>query len=343
MPAKSETQEYVREGLPYDILKAVYKDSRASLRELGRSLNISYHNIASTLEELGSRYKLEYTLEIDEKALGFAEGRLITIKFEKSPSIDFLKERLAKDIFVQDAYLGEGDFNLLLYVVATTAKEIKSEIWKLRTDFAEYKPIFKSATLDENAIGFLPLKSELINESPMLSNSEKKVLMLLNDNSRIRLKDICIKCRIKNPMHVVYIIRKLKEKGIIRKFTALTQNPDKRVFAASSVSLIPTKEHGKFFLNFARAIISEDTKEITNDYCFIADTIGAYDGFYICTFTDGEQMAKRGPDLLQLLWAAENPQIEKTVLTYRITGKWPFHLEEYTNYKALVEKNASKT
>ncbi|MDE1828178.1 MAG: Lrp/AsnC family transcriptional regulator [Candidatus Micrarchaeota archaeon] len=342
MPAKRETQEYVKSGLPYDILREIYKDSRVSLQELGRRFNISYHNIAAALKELEKRYDIEYTLELDEAALGFTEGRIITIKFENpAPSIDFLRERFTKDIFVQDAYLATGDFDLLLYVVGITSKDFKAWEWRLRMDLGEYRPVFKSSIMDEKSIGFLALRSELIKESPILSNSEKKVLMLLNNNSRARLKEICEKCKIKNPMHVVYILRKLKEKGIIKKFSALTQKPDKKIISAYGLRLIPTKEHHhKFFINFAKELLNETASEITNDYCFIADVTGAYDGMYLCTFEDGERLSKRGPDLIQRLWAVESPRIDRAMLTYLIIGKWPFHLEEYESYKRLFEKES---
>ena len=96
-----ENKEYVEKELPYRLLTEMYKDSRRSLKELGRELHISYHTISRTLSQLEEKYKLAYTLDLDIKKLGFSEGLIITAKFEEKPEFEYLKQRFEKDPFVQ--------------------------------------------------------------------------------------------------------------------------------------------------------------------------------------------------------------------------------------------------
>ena len=209
MPALLQTQEYVKNELPYEILMSLYKNSRASLRELGRDLGISYHTINTTLKELEKKYKIEYTLEIDASRLGFTESRIITIKFGTMPDINYLKTRITKDIFIQNAYLAEGEFDLLLHIVGIGEKDFQSWQWSLRMDLSNYKPSFKFCTVSDWMVGFLPLREELIRQTSVLSKTEINVLVLLNLDSRIRIKEISKKLRLP-PSRIVYIIKKLR-------------------------------------------------------------------------------------------------------------------------------------
>ncbi|VVB77155.1 Winged helix DNA-binding domain protein [uncultured archaeon] len=335
MPANKKTQEYVKNELPYKLLMSVYHDSRASLREIGKELDISYHVISSSLRELEERYELIYTLDLDETKLGFTEGILITIKFGIKPSTDFIKEKIKKDFFIQSAYLAEGDFDLLLYIVGVDTADFQQWQWQFRVSLSKYKPTLKLANVSSQTLGFFPLRSDLIKETTLLSKSEKAVLVMLNDNSRVKLRDIVMKLKI-TPDRVVYIIKKLKKMGIIKRFTALVQNPSKRIFYAYCVSLIPVEEHSKLIIDMAHAMLKEDLRETVNDYAIVANTNGGYDAFYLCAFKNGEDLSKRGPEMLRTAWMAEDPKIDRAVLTDIIVGKWPFHLEEYKQYKAEI-------
>lgn len=340
MPAKEETKEYVEKELPYRLLMKLYKNSRASLRELGKELNISYHVIHSVLKNLEKKYDIIYTLELDETKLGFTEGRIITVKFGNKPNIDHLKEMLQKDIFVQAAFLAEGDFDLLLYVVGLAQRDFQSWQWNLRVMLSEYKPTLKSASISGSTVGFLPLRNELIKECTVLSNTEKNILISLNENSRLKISAICKKLKT-TPNRTIYIIKKLKKLGFIKKFSCLTQRSDKKIIVAYGTLLIPIKEHMELAVKFANELLKEDLHEPINDYVLDISTNGSWDMFRMCAFNDGEVLLKRGPDLLNTLWAKEEPKTEKAILTGVIVGKWPFHLEKYEAFEKFVLSEVS--
>jgi len=323
-----EKEEYIKNKLPYEILKRIYFNSRLSLRQFGKELDVSYHVVKSVLEKLEKEYVIKYTLELDEVALGFVPGKIILVKFSERPSIDIIKGELANDPYVQNAYLAEGDFDLLLHVVGLSQTEFGAWQWRFRLKFSKQGATLYVADISKNIIGFLPLRNEVIEKSTRLSKSEKQILMLLNSNSRIKLVEIAKRLKVKDLDRILYIIRKLKSMGIIKKFSALTQNPDKRLFYAYTVYVNPTEEHEKLGFEFLKDISKSPEGEIVNEYNIALNTQGFFDSLFICVFKDGEALAKRGPDLLKALWSKENPVIKKAILTGIIVGEWPLHLEE---------------
>lgn len=338
MPATREMKRYVEKELPYRLLTEMYNDSRRSLKELARSLKLSHHTLSKALGELEERYGLYYTLDIDTDRLGFSEGRIITIRFGAKPGLDFLKGLLQKDVFVQDAYLATGDFDLLLYVIGLTPKDFAQWQWKLRRELSEYKPLMKLATVNSYVLGVLPIRSGLIDDCADLSGVEKKILKLLNENSREKLGDLVRKAKT-TQVKAIYAIRKLKEEKIIRRFTALTQNPEKRILAAHTLKVLPVKNHlDELLNNVISKIVAEDLHESTSDYSLILDTVGEFDEICICTFKDGETMGRRGPNMYLKGLAMESPEIDRSILTDVIVGKWPFHLDDYGYYNELMKE-----
>ena len=315
----------------------LYNDSRASLKSVARNQNLSFHRISTALEELESKYEIYYTLNLDEMALGFPEGRLMTIKFKKMPSVDFLKDLFKKDIYLQNAYLATGDFDLLLHVVGLSHREFQDWQFTLRVKLASYGPNSKFSTVDAYEIGFFPLKNDLLEKNTTLDPTWIRVLKLLNENSRIKFKDIVKKSGL-SPRSVVYIMKQLEAKKIIRKYSALIQNVDKKLTCAYGISVLFTDEHQNLFRGFAKELMKEDFHESTTDYAFFSVTSGGYDLFAICSFKDGEVLSKRGPELIQNLWTQEEPKIDRAILTGLLVGKWPFHLENYSVYRQLLKE-----
>ncbi|MDE1850708.1 MAG: hypothetical protein KGH71_04420 [Candidatus Micrarchaeota archaeon] len=327
MRKKRIKKEFIEGELQYSLLLSLYKNSRKPIKALARELSVSNHLIKKVIEDLEQKYGIEYILDVDFEKLGFAESRLITIKFEKAPNSEVLKEMIMKDIFVQGAYIASGDFDLLLFVSGLSSKDFRSWQYNFRIKVSDYSPIIKFSAVNFFTMGFFPIRNELIDESTVLSEQEKRLLKLLNSNSKIKIKDLVVQGKT-TQMKVLYFLKKMKEQGIIRKFSALTQNPDKRIFLAFGYTLTLSKAHDILWKEFARKL-EVDKKSIINDYSIITDTNGYYDNFDMCAFKDTTILNEKGPDILASLWNKEKPKIEKAILLDKIIGKWPFHLEEY--------------
>ncbi len=334
-----ERKSFVKKELPYLLLAEMYKDCRRSTRELGKKFGVSYHTVAKILAELESKYGLTYTLSIDEQRLGFTVGKVVTIRFKREkPTREILMKSLINSVYVQDAYSSNGDFDLLLYVVGLSPEAFCVWTIMLQAQLSDYGIKVKISDRDNYGFGFFPLRNSLLDLSQVISKAEKTILKLLNENSRMKLKELIKRSKM-TQMQVVYTIKKLKKESLIRSFSALTQAPDKHIFIAYFYSMgWYRRNHVDLYLNFWREVLKEDFHAITSDYCLEADTHGAYYKIDICTFKDGEHLSKLGPEWRQKSYGPEKPIIRSASLTDTLIGKWPFHLDHYegilTNVKA---------
>lgn len=329
----------VGEKLPHALLEILYRDARTPIKLLVKELQISHHTISKYLAAYGERYGLCHTLDINTALLGFSETRIIAIKFEdRRPDIEILKTALAKEPFIQNAYTATGDFDLVLHVIASDHVAYSYWLYRFRLGFCRYKPRVKISTLDNTLEGFMPINGKLIEKSTKINIYEKKLILKLIENSRIKIKDLA-KNTGSSPMRVIYSINKLKAAGIIKGFTTCIQNPEKRIFLFYGTTLIPNGDHhSTSLLKFLDRIITEERiAEATNDYSFVCETSGHFDIVFFCNFSDGNALSSRGPDFLKRAWASESPLVEQCVLTDVIVGKWPFNKNGYVRWSGERE------
>jgi len=337
MPAPLEKQAYIKNELPYELLKALYNNSRLSLRDLAKQHGVSHHVVSSLLKRLEKDYGIVYTLDLDEDKLGFANGRIVTIKFRNKPDIEVIKERLLNDPFVQDLYLADGDFDLIMYVSGITEEEFKVWQWHVREYFNKYMPLLRTSTLTTKYVGFMPLRNKAIMNSPNLSEFEKKVLTILNENSREKISEIAKKVKVKDLDKVIYVIKKLRERGIIKRFTAITTKPGKSIIQAFGATINPSNNHLNYVINFYNEVVKEEKHQATSDYILITDTIGYFDIFYIGNFNRGEDAEKRGAEMYKKIFADELLVIEKAIITDILAGYLPQHIDTFEEWKKKAQ------
>ena len=329
MPASLEKQAYIKNELPYELLKALYNNSRLSLRDLAKQHGVSHHVISYLLKRLERDYGIVYTLELDENKLGFANGKIVTIKFKNKPDIELIKERLLNDPFVQDLYLAEGDFDLIMYVSGITEEEFKVWQWHVRKYFNKYMPLLRTSTLTTKYVGFMPLRNKAIMNSPNLSEFEKKVVAILNENSREKISEIAKKVKVKDLDKIIYVIKKLKERGIIKKFTTITTKAGKGIIQVHGAINNPSDNHHNYVINFYNEVVKEEKHQLASDYILIADTLGYFDGFYIASFGRGEDAEKRGAEMYRKIFADEILLLEKAIITDTLAGYLPLHIDSF--------------
>jgi DNA-binding Lrp family transcriptional regulator len=343
MTASIKARKRISEKLPHELLKRLYLNSRTPIKEIEREVGISHHTLSKYLKEAETKYKLKYTLDLDTALLGLSEARIFAVKFERVPDIDILRGVLEKDPFVQNAYLASGDFDLILHVIGLNHTEYNYWSYRFRLSFCRYKPRVKVATLDNMLEGFMPIRTKLISMGKGLSDVEKKILIKLVENSRIKIKDLAESAKIPQ-MKAIYTINRLKGRGIIKRFTTCIQNPDKRIFLFYAVSLMPNEEHHpKLLLNFLNRIIGEEQpQQSTTDYSVECETSGHFDAIFFCNFKDGLDLNNKGPNFLKKAWESEFPIVDQCVLTEVITGSWPFNTNCYMKWATEKAKEEEK-
>ena len=338
MSASSDQRKRIEEKLPHELLKELYLNSRVSIKELERKFGISHHTLSKCLKECEEKYDLYYTLDLDIRKLGFSEQRIVTVKFERMPDLRLLKKALKKYNVVQNAYIGSGDFDLVMHTVGLNQLDYAWWLFNFRVEFSNYRPSVKVVAINSAGVGFLPLQYELIEYSNSINNAEKKVLSVLLKNSRMGLKELSSVVGL-SQMRVLYIIRKLCKIGIIKRFTTCVQNPDKKFFMFFSLNIVPTEDHQPILKTlWINNVINKEEKGVTTNYAVIYDTFGYFDTIFFCNFENGIDIDMFGPGLFERVWKSENPISQKTVLTQIIIGKWPFNKNDYVGLKSASKK-----
>lgn len=334
----------------YDILRKIshelYTNSRVSISELVNKLNLSHRAVSKYLQELEENNSLYYTLDLDPCLLGFTEPKLIAIKFSHPPKITLLKKRFKNDKSVQNAYFGSGDFDLIVHLVCKNQNAYIAWLFQFRVEFSNYKPIVKVSSLNDNAEGFLPLRADLIMGSTEITDAEKLVLFELIKNSRIKLKELQAITNL-TQMKTIYSMDKLHKRGIIRRFTTCIQNPNAKLFAFLSLTLIPTEDHKPHLqTQLINKIIESENSEplqLTTNYSVIYDTAGTFDSIFFCSFKDAADMDENGPSVFEKIWESEYPKFERCILTDLIVGKWPFNSNGYTKWREVLKPGTLHT
>jgi DNA-binding Lrp family transcriptional regulator len=319
-----------KEEILSKISHELYINSRIPVSELVKKLGTSHQTVSKYIKELETRYSLRYTLDVNLSKLGFWEPRIITLKLDGMPDKKKLADHIKNYTFVQNAYLGKGDFDIIIHAVAPMTESYVGWEYTMRIELNRYKPKIEIATLNNFTEGFLPLKKETILMSDKITNNEKVLLSLLMDNSRMKLKDLIKKSGL-SQMKVIYCIRKLEDNGVIKRFTTSIQKPDKNFFIFSGISIIPNETHHSIFLKklVSEIVPNENKNNISTDYSVICDTSGHFDSVTFTCFRDGDTMYKRGPELIERLWKDEHPRIETSILTEVLVGQWPFNCNSY--------------
>jgi DNA-binding Lrp family transcriptional regulator len=320
----------------------LYIDSRIPISALTEKIGISHQTVVKYVDELEKEYELIYTVDVDTSKLGFSEPRIITLKLEGMPDKEKLIQRFKSYRFVQNAYLAKGDFDIVMHVILPRNESYSGWEYTMRIELNRYNPRMKVATLNDFTEGFLPIREELIKMSNVLDKNEKKVLLLLVKNSRMKLKDL-VKMSGLSQMKVIYSIKKMRKAGIIKRFTATIQTPGMGLFVFSGVSLIPTETHHSNFLKqLLLEIISNEHKDnLPTDYSVVCDTSGHFDSVNFLCFANGDLMYKRGPELIKRLWSEEHPKLDSCILTEVLIGKWPFNSNNYVNWEPMLKNRTN--
>ncbi len=330
--------EYDEKEVEAKVLGCLYNDSRKSAKEISKATKLPYNKVSIALLRLERDHDLFYTLDLDLKKLGFYYEYIVCIKFETRPNIENLKRYLEKNEYVQNAYLGYGDYDLIIHAVSLDNIG-RNLTFMFSVGMSKYHAHAEASSLDKLDDGFLPYSPNVIEHSTTLKPNDKKVLLALLQNSRIPLSEIVKKTGMSAP-RILYIINKLKKKGIIRKMTCTVQKPDKKlfIFYTQQSDYLPEHKNG-LLQNFLKAILDkENANELTTDYSVVCETSGQFTTAFFCNFMDTAAYAEIGPELLKKCWAPEHPVVKSCILTHVLKGKWPFQKNGYAFWKPELKR-----
>jgi DNA-binding Lrp family transcriptional regulator len=251
------------------LLTALSMNGRMPLSVLGKMIGLKETAILSQVKKLERRYGIKYVAEIDTVELGYIQF-LVTVKFiDQIPKIDELKTALTEDARVQLALMARGEFDLIMYVLAKSIREMAYLVVELRKKI-DYKSIWNTVPVFED-YGFIPVRDEFVDSlKNSLLTREYAVLKELNRNGKVDFTDIDKKYGFDNGRSQ-YSYHKLRERKIIKRITISMQNLPIKYIATIFEDIVDTKQ---FRMN--RKIVLQDIIDSTPDqidrYLLVDDT-----------------------------------------------------------------------
>ena len=264
------------------IVRMLSENSRVSISEIAERMALSRRTIKERLTKTEKALDLRYTIEFNEDTLGLAMPHAIVVELEKKPDLGYVQTLLLKSHIPQLAFTIKGKNRMLIYAIGTTPKEYAYWDNAMTVLLSEYGINWHSSEVMHKQLGFVPLRSELIDKLHV-EDKYKPMLKILNENSRASFRYIATKLG----MHfntVVYNFNKLLKRGYIKRFT-LTMTPQPNMYTmAFWAKYAPKKDLEKSTAKLRRAFMSDDKYSITSRYSICAPLIGSYDHFGIGVF-----------------------------------------------------------
>ncbi len=209
------------------MLRELSVNSRVSFTKLAKITRCSVVTATKMLYRLTEKLDIRFTLEVDMDRLGLSDRHILAIKLNNVPDVGTLRDMFKQDVYAQDVYLTEGNFDLLIFAAADTP--INYTLWEtdLAAKLSDYLPDLRPSEFVFPQLGYVPLNDsfvDFISEGLKTDKYDKQILRLLNGNCRVGYRDLSHKLGIKED-RIRYRLFRLMRKGIIRRFTIAVQNP----------------------------------------------------------------------------------------------------------------------
>jgi DNA-binding Lrp family transcriptional regulator len=322
------------------ILSKLSFDSRATITELTKSTGLSRVTISKLLDKLEKKLGIKYTLEIDETKLAGSERHLIVIKFSNKPQEGFLREFFKNDEYAQEVYMLEGDFDLFIY--ARTGDPVNYIKWEtyIASELAEYRPVLSPSEFVVAHFGYWPLDNRWIDdikESTKLDKTDKKMLALLNRNSRISIQDMSEQIKIEKGT-VRYRLLRLRKSGILKRFTIAVQNAPQPYQVIHFSNYKFNNNINERMLELRKRYLNADDKELPllSTWQIVAPISGSFRSFGLSLYDNKDDVAS-SIDMHKSIFRKDNIEIKHAKITKVIKGLLPFrNLEIKANYVPIT-------
>lgn len=309
------------------LLRRLSSDSRTSISDIAKELKCSRATVTKMMEMLEEKLGIKYTLEVNEYALKDAQRHLITISFTKKPTAEFLKEFFDHERFVQEVYMTEGAFDLMIYT--RTSDPITYITWEtyLASALADYGALLKPCEIVETQFGFFPLDDSFVDEiggKVKVDAVDKKLLVLLNQNSRMSVAEMSRRVKLRDST-IRYRIFRMKREGLIRRFTLIIQRPPQEYPMVYLNTYRFNRGIADRFLRLITFWMEQDTElTLLNPFQIIAPVSGSYRSFAFTIFENKEEMEEKVIHFQTRLFKADEIKINNAKITGVLKGFYPF-------------------
>jgi DNA-binding Lrp family transcriptional regulator len=280
------------------ILRELSEDSRISVSALAKKLKCARNTVISNMDTLEKEFGVHYTLEFNKEKLGLSQNQIWSIKLGKKAELNDIKRIFKDDNVVQFVAETEGDFDLLINIVADSTEGYLNWGMKTALQLLPYRPTVRASVISMVHTGYIPIQNAVLESLDLslldIDKLDKRILMLLNEDSRLTYSAIA-KGLDEDVETIRYRLRKIAKTKIINRFTVVLEKP-------------PTEYNMAFFLQheFTPGIIERYKKArdyyldidgklpIMNTFQYLALTSGSYLTFGIGCFETEEDAIRKG-------------------------------------------------
>jgi len=270
------------------ICEELSENSRKPLNQIAEKAGCSNQTIINRLEKIKDRMELQNTVEIDFPKTGYTTEYFVRVKFKEDELIDTneIEQVLQDSPYVQFAALTKGDFDLFIWSIAPSPGKYEEQMEaKIRVSLDKYIDEWSAHALLVKRCGFLPVNNEII-DLLKINEKEKKLLKILNENSRKSLTDIAEELEISKPT-AKYHLDKLK-KEYIKRFTSFYGSEETLNHAARFIQVQGTEEDfQEYSPGIYNSYVSEE-KRFFNKLVYGTVVSGGMDNFFLETYKDIE-------------------------------------------------------
>ena len=304
------------------ILRELCTDSRVNVTELSKRLGVSRFVVARHIQSLEKELGLRYTMSLNYNALGFTKMNLYHMTFSKKPNDATLEAAFSKSKAVQLALRTKGDFDVVLFVLAGNEEEYAKWHLSLALEFSKYGVSINKSDIDIIHHGFVPLTNAAI-EDASAKDLYKGLLLKLNSNSRMKIKEIAHALKMNEDM-VSYYMAKLVKEGVIRKFTTIITKPPscmnilffmRYIYREGHVSRIYEKRKLVYFKK-------EDEIPMFNDYQMVLSISGGEEDFAWGSGATMEE-AKERVSVHEKIFKKDSPEMRAGMIVKVLKGYQP--------------------
>ncbi len=317
------------------IMRILSENSRASNTEIAEKLGVTRQAVAKRLKRLEKEFEIDYTLELNEEALGLVHPHIIMVKFGRKPDPGTVKRLFLGSPVPQFVASIKGSYDLFIYANSASRSEYVRWDKKMQALLSDYKASWYSSEIAHTQLGFFPLRNEAI-DSARIDKRQRDVIKLLNLNSRASFLEMSKKLGVR--FHVlVYNFKKLLKTDYIRKFT-ITEKPVKgSVVMYYFAKLTLTNLFAQSAAAARKALMYDDQYPIVGRYLFCSQLIGAGDFFVLGVFDSRKVGYSRGVLHYKNAMETQKVKIGYGVLDRVLVGRMPLRSVDNRKEYRVIE------
>ncbi len=320
------------------ILRALSENSRASISDLAKTAHCSRITASKIMKKLIEEYGIKFGVEVDEDALGLFQRHLLIVKLQKKPKPEELSEIFKNDPYVDNVYLCEGDFNLIIHAVASDP--MKYIVWEslLPGKLGGYGANIYPSELMHANFGYFPVSGNIISRfAKNIDDTDRKLIAALAEDSGIGMSELSKELKM-NRTTIYYRLFTLEKQGMIKRFTISVGKPPFEYIMAYAVNYRFNKTSSSRSVKMMEYYKAFDDKlPILTTFQLLAPMSGSFRFLGICLFDSRSAAVKGAVEAHKEIFSQEHVDLKQARIVGVIKGSYPFRnldiANNYTRFK----------